>query len=370
MIPGISDVRRLPRLGKIRLGEKKGEPGHQYPSALDHFSFKDVPWVQDVYGDACKELDIIFPIENQEVFFNQALRAYRKSGLFCKCEDGVTATRIRVGPSDGTNPKGPAKGQPLDPDGEEFLKEMELLEDINVGDMFEMPCPHTECFFFQKKLCKGVGKLFFMLPKVPKFGCYEIDTTSMNGMVAINSYLDAIRGVAGRVSRIPLKLRLVPKKVQPEGKAKTIFFLEIVYEGTVQQLQKVALALPAPAPAAVLPTKKEAEEPVPEDLYAQGGQVLEDVVGADKSAPPPPPAASAADAKDLLGGKKEVAQAPKPAAAAPPVPPAAAAPKVAAPAPQKTPPPPPSTPAPAPAPAAPKPAAPPPAKPKAPGILF
>ena len=38
MIKGISEIRRLPRLGKIRLGEKKtAESGKEYPVETSHF---------------------------------------------------------------------------------------------------------------------------------------------------------------------------------------------------------------------------------------------------------------------------------------------------------------------------------------------
>ena len=51
MIPGVTDKSRLPRLGKIRLGEKAtAQSGKQYPRALDHFSLVDAPDVAQIYG--------------------------------------------------------------------------------------------------------------------------------------------------------------------------------------------------------------------------------------------------------------------------------------------------------------------------------
>src|SRR3990167_11063762 len=142
MIPGISDVRRLPRLGKIRLGMKRtSDAGKAYPAALDHFNFKDAPGVEAIYGANCSEIDIVIPVEDSNVFFPQALKAYRSSGLFCRCDDGQTATRVRVGPDE--------KGQPRDAQGEAWLAK--TGEAVDVGDMFEMPCPHHECPFFERK---------------------------------------------------------------------------------------------------------------------------------------------------------------------------------------------------------------------------
>ena len=65
MIPGISDVARLPRLGKIRLGEKRvAQSGKEYPAALDHFNFTDAPDLLKMFGANCKEIDVIIPNEN------------------------------------------------------------------------------------------------------------------------------------------------------------------------------------------------------------------------------------------------------------------------------------------------------------------
>lgn len=259
MIPGISNVRRLPRLGKIRLGEKRKseKSGKEYPAALDYMNVEDAPGVKEVYGDKPTELDVMFPVEDQDVFFPQALKAYRASGLFCKSDDGQTAVRVRVGPGEG--------GAVQDKQGEDFIKAKGL--DVAVGDMFELPCPHQSCPFYESDKCKPIGRLLFMLPKVPRFGVYEITTSSRNSMIGVNSYLDAIRAVAGRVSMVPLKLRLVPMETQADGKKKTIHVLELTFEGSVSSLAKIGQR-PA-GEAFALPGPEELDREVPEDLYAK-----------------------------------------------------------------------------------------------------
>lgn len=289
MIKGVSDVRRLPRLGKIRLGEKRQKDGREYPAALDHFNFSDVPFVEQVYGKNCRDLEIMLPHEELDVFFPQARKAYRRSGLFCKCDDGETATRVRVGISDGAG-KVP-KGQPMDPVGEAFLKE--TGEEVAIGDMFELPCPAEECPFTQQNFCKPIGRFLFLVPKVPRFGVYEISTTSFNSIVSLNSYIDAIRNAAGRVSMIPLKLRLVPKQAQVEGKAKTIHHLELVFEGSIQQLLAYSKReLPPPLPKTALPSREELDKELPDDLVPHAGESLEKklAVKLPVQAPPAPAA--------------------------------------------------------------------------------
>ena len=320
MIPGISNVRRLPRLGVIRLGEKAiSSKGSPYPKALDHFNFKDAPAVAAVYGENCKELDIMFPVEDQDVFFDQSLKAYRKSGLFCRCSDGQTATRVRLGLSDGKGTPVPA-GKPYDPVGEDYLSK--TGEDVEIGHMFEMPCAYQECEFFKRDLCKGIGRMMFLLPKVPQFGCWQITTSSWNTMVSVNNYIHAIRAAAGRISMIPLKLRLIPQQAQVEGKAKTIHVLEIVYEGTLQSLVHCGMkALPAPTPSAI---PVESLKEVPDDMMPHAGAELDAALGIGPKLNPA--AAGAVKLDDIPGmGPKAPAATPAPkapAAASAPKPPA------------------------------------------------
>ena len=55
MIEGTSEITRMPRLGKIRLGVKKtsDKTGAEYPSAVDYFVCPDE--VKSVYGEQPKE---------------------------------------------------------------------------------------------------------------------------------------------------------------------------------------------------------------------------------------------------------------------------------------------------------------------------
>ena len=293
MIPGYSDIVRLPRLGKIRLGEKGiSQSGKEYPRALDHFNFKDAPAVEAVYGAACKEIDVMFPCEDESKFFDPALRSYGKSrGLFCSSRDGLTAMRVRLGISDGTFGKTP-KGQPFDPQGEEYIKR--TGEDIAVGEMFEIPCQHLECPFYEHKLCRATTRLLVLLPKVDGFGCWEIDTTSRNGTINLQSYIAAIRAAAGRVSMIPIKLKLQPQEVQVEGKKKVVYVLVPVFEGNLMALLAYAKKLPAPAQVALpAPTI----EDTPDDLMPRAGEALDERLGIKQPEVPKPEVAAAARAR-------------------------------------------------------------------------
>jgi len=71
MIKGLSEQRRLPRIGKIRLGVKKKSPrtGAEYPVATDYFVCPTE--VQAVYGEKPKRLDVIIPLEDEEIWASQ-----------------------------------------------------------------------------------------------------------------------------------------------------------------------------------------------------------------------------------------------------------------------------------------------------------
>jgi len=269
MIPGFSDVTRLPRLGKIRLGEKKiSQGGKEYPAALDHMSLEDVPWVAEALGVAtchddksgkptCKSLEVVFPLDEEHIIFPQARKAYRQSGLFCVCGDGKSATRVRVEDN-------------KDEQGEAFIAEQGL--EVKVGEMFELPCPGDDCPYWTAKHCKPIGRLLFMLPNVPRLGVYEITTSSWNSMVNVNSYFAFVRALAGRISMIPFRLTLRPQEVQPQGKKKTVYVLDLTFEGSVEDLQRmraVGRARALPEGRVEVPSEAELDKNFPDDLFVQ-----------------------------------------------------------------------------------------------------
>lgn len=167
MIKGLSDKRRLPRMGKIKLGvmAKKGEK--TYPTEVDYFVCPEI--VQKTYGPQPKELIIVFPMEDEEKFFQQFYMKYGNGVLQCKGDGEI--------------------GTYFDFDEMEFLTKK---------------CP---CEFLEKGKCKAVGRLQFMLPEVEEAaGVWQIDTSSKNSIIDINSGIDYIRGICGRISMIPIKL--------------------------------------------------------------------------------------------------------------------------------------------------------------------
>lgn len=277
MIPGVTTQQRLPRLGKVRLGEKVKRDGKEYPSKLDHFNFTDVPELAEKFGNNCVEIfPVMLPHNDEEVFFPTARKAYGSgTGLFCASDDGETARRVYS--------EKDKQGQAFlagrrDQTGEAFPE---------VGEMFDMPCPGEDCPLFEKKLCRNIGRLFFFVPDVPRFGVYEIATTSYNSIVNVLSTARAIRTLlGGKIAGVPLALKLVPMQVQPEGRKQTIYALQLECRASFQELAGMGrrLALAGGSPLALIENVK---DDLPDDLMPHAGQVLDAELGI---APPPPPA--------------------------------------------------------------------------------
>ncbi len=224
-IIGLSEKLRLPRRGKIRLGEKKlSKSGKEYPSALDYFAVPEE--IQEIYGDKPRKLDIMIPMEEREQFFPQAYKRYGSStGLVCR-GNGEVATEI----------------------AEEGMKEIE--------------CQGKDCPHYQKGECKQIGNLQVILPKIKGLGVYQIDTSSYNSIVNINSGVEMIRGMLGRISWIPLILEVQMQEAHPQvnGKRiKTIIpVMSITSDVSVYDLLKMRL----PAKQAVIDNKGVDDKPV------------------------------------------------------------------------------------------------------------
>jgi len=191
-IKGVSEVRRLPRKGKIGLGIKKPAPD---------FGIKDVEYfilpeeLKPFLGEKPTELNIVFPLSGLDengvpdlgAIYPQSLKLYGSSkGLKC-IGDGETAKRA--------NDKG-------------------VFEEV------ECPCP----LFGAKNGCKKVGTLSFFInhPKITMGGVYVIESGSWNSIVDVQSgialALEMLRnpytGEYNSIAMLPFKLRRVFKMIK------------------------------------------------------------------------------------------------------------------------------------------------------------
>lgn len=207
-IVGLSDERRIPRLGKIHLGTKaETAGGKEYPTKSEHFV---VPAeVAAVYGPTPKELDVMLPTEEIDTFFPVAYKSYRSGVLVCT-GNGSEAQRLGEG-----------------------------------GKVSEVKCP---CVLLSEKpfpKCKQMGNLMVVVPRVSMGGIYQIDTSSVHSIIGIQSGVDFARGLFGKVAWVPLTLRLLPREVAPDGQKKTVYVLSLTAAGfdKMRQLRGQLMAL-------------------------------------------------------------------------------------------------------------------------------
>ena len=232
MIKGLSDKRRLPRAGIIRLGIKvKNEAGKEYPKETDFFVCP--PLVKEQYGDEPKEMVIMFPVESEQVFFQQFYKKYGNGVLLCR-GDGEKATYY----------------------------------DFDEGGFVDKECP---CDDLDKK-CKAVGVLQFLLPEIREaVGVWQISTSSKNSIIDINSGIDFVRGLVGRIAMIPLILKREETKTQKIEGAKVIkgrhYTMKLSIGMSLMEIQKRGLISPTQA---LLPAPVETQESV-DDLFPPNG---------------------------------------------------------------------------------------------------
>ena len=263
-IDKVSNVRRIPRLGKIRLGikETSSKTGNPYPKATDYFVVP--PEVAEALGtDKPKELPIMFPCEDEAQFAQQWLRCYSQTqGLVC-VGDGITARR-------------------------KIDKETGNIANHNTKDWVwkdSLTCNPEECPLYNSKRCRRVMNLQFLMPTVPGLGVWQIDTSSFWSIVHLNSMLDMLRNLCGRISFIPLTLALSPMEVTPPGGTKkTVYVMHIKQDIKLSELQ----AWGRREPTRVLLPEPITEEP-PEDLFPR--EILAEGEGIPERLPVETPAA-------------------------------------------------------------------------------
>lgn len=243
-IKGLSEIRRLPRLGKIRLGIKKTsqKTGNEYPAEVDYFILdpqtpselenqKLLDEFHRLYGEKPKRIEIMFATGIPEVDFPQFYKRYGSSTLL-KCKgDGETAVVVH-------------------PD---FVKGLEQIGIDELGNI-RVKCTGKECIYQKNNECSKVGVLQVLLPDLPGAGVWQIATGSFHSIVNINSGFDFMKAACGRYHMIPLALERVEEEIQYEGKKSKHYIMRINQEIRLRLIQEYAqiapermlLALPEP----------------------------------------------------------------------------------------------------------------------------
>jgi hypothetical protein len=208
-IPGFSDNVRIPRLGRIRLGHMNHNTMSGKTNPEEDPYFLVPPEVAEVYGERPTELDIMFPVNDRAVIFPQAYEMYGSSRRLLCSGNGKEAMRWNK----------------------------EALDYVSCA------CP---CDFYGKE-CGERAHLMVMLPKVKnQGGVYQIDTGSINSMLAINSTLNILaplenpdNGLLGYFAMVPMKLRRVPRDIYPNGIHRKSYPLQLSLNANDEEIQEL-----------------------------------------------------------------------------------------------------------------------------------
>ena len=213
-IKGLTERRRLPRIGKLHLGVMVVKGEKKYPKATDYFVYptEGAPGYElcdelvGHFGEKPRELRVIFPLDDEEAMASQYYRAYSKTrGLTCK-GDGQTCNRmVDIITGDMAN------------------------RDSKAVEMREFECLGRDCPDYQAKKCKELMCLQFMLPDISGLGIWQVDTSSINSIKNINSCFELIRAVYGRVAMVPMVLAMEQIEVTnpDDGKNKKVWVLNL-----------------------------------------------------------------------------------------------------------------------------------------------
>jgi len=213
-VKGISDVRRLPRLGKIHLGIKvPTSSGNERPQEVDYFVVP--PEVAEIVGSEPKNLNIMFPVSDLKIVFPQAYKWYGQSkGVKCR-GNGEQAERF---PED-------------DP--------------TSAPEIIPCPCDNLKSRHNPKGKCNLVAHLMIILPDVSLGGVYQIDTGSYHSIIDIQSGLEyaanMVQQMTGepRFHMIPLILTRVPRNTHGSGRAETHYTLQVRLAISLTELRKM-----------------------------------------------------------------------------------------------------------------------------------
>ena len=196
-------------------------------------NFKVPPVVAQVYGsEYVDELDIMFAVEDPTVNFPHAYKWYRGGRLACK-GDGERAIRKR-----GDFEVLSSDGEVLDA-ASDRLHEGEVPADDKTWHNIGCPCPLLKEDRPRHPQCRMRGSLMVLLYKVSMGMVYQIDTGSFHNIVRVNSAMDFIRGMVGRLAMVPLKLRRQETQMTYEGKTATHYLLSIELDANLMEVAQL-----------------------------------------------------------------------------------------------------------------------------------
>jgi hypothetical protein len=116
---------------------------------------------------------------------------------------------------------------------------------LKTGEEITCPCPRLNQDYKGSTPCKPYGRLSVVLQNMDIIGgAWVYRTTGWNSVQDILGSLMLIKRVAGRLSGIPLMMKLFPKTTQlPRGPV-TVYTVSLIYAGSALALAETAKQIP------------------------------------------------------------------------------------------------------------------------------
>ena len=245
-IRGVSERRRDPRLGKIRLGRREPNkaPCRQHAQGLDldcsrcthpvaspFFVFPDdAPGrrLRALFGDACDELPIAFPSDDAADFARRNLESWGAGTLKCRGNGVEALALVDVEQLERWRAAIAAAGGEIIPPPRELWAttaragaearrqregpepERRLIPCLGLGYDGAPPCPKLEAGD-----CSPSAHLQVIVRGYPGLGIFQIDTGSVVNVSRVDDFLAYLaRYTAGRFAMLPLVMRLAPYEMR------------------------------------------------------------------------------------------------------------------------------------------------------------
>lgn len=259
-VAGVSDRQGMPRIGKLRLGEKGiSARGAAYPKEIDYFRIdpdagllpeerqRIIEKFSRLYGERPTVLtDVFFPADSRPFVFPNSLEAWVRTEAGSKriCSgNGVEATRL----------------------------------DMATGTWNPIQCCHVaDCEIFAAGRCKLISRLRILLPRVTLAGYFQVDTSSKSSTANILDLINQLERLFGRLTSIPLVLSREPKAITYEGKATTHYILHLRAPNVDLDEMKRLVATNQLALSAAPAELEIDDEDLPEELVAGATPYVEE----------------------------------------------------------------------------------------------
>jgi hypothetical protein len=224
---------KLLEIGKIKAGKlgqerrtKDGKSTYRLPTKLDHFMITSAQ--RDESGNFAPNIELMKQIGEVVKEPWDHLTTIPVYLIFNTIEENFFTTytcykgRTRICTGDGVT-----------------------ATDLTTGEQIQCPCPRLDQDYKGPQKCKIYGRLSVVLAEMDIVGgCWILRTTSFNSVQDILGSLMLIQKIAGRLSGIPLMLKLFPKTVQlPTGQA-TVYTTSLIYQGSPFALAEEARQRP------------------------------------------------------------------------------------------------------------------------------